>query len=288
MSVRIEREAASLSRQEWAERFRYGWRYVKKIQPDGTETLEEVPLTLEDTLHPQEGDFIPVTDLHMRDCHYLREVFEARLADDPHAVVLCDHLIDWKHPTIGSHAPDVCVFHAKRKVYRGPGTYNVTKEQAKPLLVVEVTSPENRSNDVEKKLDHYYRVGVPLFVIVDSEFARSETLPREPVLLGYRAGPTGYEAVPLDDAGRLYLPPVDLWLGIEDDHVRCYDPSGTPVGNYVEVDQAAREAEQRAEREALRRRQAEEQVESEALRRRQAEERIRELEAELRRRNEES
>jgi len=33
--------------------FRYGWRFMHRVGPDGREDLEQVPLTLEDVLHPQ-------------------------------------------------------------------------------------------------------------------------------------------------------------------------------------------------------------------------------------------
>jgi hypothetical protein len=39
--------------------FRYGWRFVRRTAEDGTESLDQVPLTLEDVLHPQENDVIP-------------------------------------------------------------------------------------------------------------------------------------------------------------------------------------------------------------------------------------
>jgi hypothetical protein len=32
--------------------FRYGWRYVKRVGPDGQETLDQIPLSLEDVLFP--------------------------------------------------------------------------------------------------------------------------------------------------------------------------------------------------------------------------------------------
>ena len=38
--------------------FRYGWRTVRRPGPNGQEVWEDVPLTLEDVLHPQEGDTI--------------------------------------------------------------------------------------------------------------------------------------------------------------------------------------------------------------------------------------
>src|SRR5262249_35101461 len=44
--------------------YRYGWRYVRVKHPDGTETFDQVPLTLEDVLFPEEGDFTVQTDWH--------------------------------------------------------------------------------------------------------------------------------------------------------------------------------------------------------------------------------
>src|SRR4051812_11009031 len=65
--------------------FRYGWRFVKRQRPDGTVDLEQVPLTLEDLLFPEEGDFAVQTDMHAEDWTYLRIVFKSRLAGDPQA-----------------------------------------------------------------------------------------------------------------------------------------------------------------------------------------------------------
>src|SRR3712207_5836999 len=90
-----------------ADPFRYGWRYVQHDRPDGTFDIEQVPLTLEDVLHPQVGDQMPHSDAHQRRLHYLRSVFEARLAGDPSAVVLDDVLIAWDTPGLKAHAPDI-------------------------------------------------------------------------------------------------------------------------------------------------------------------------------------
>ena len=70
--------------------FRYGWRFVRVTRPDGVEELDQVPLTLEDVLHPEEGDFIVQSNPHDIDRAYLRAVFEARLEDDSTAVVLSE------------------------------------------------------------------------------------------------------------------------------------------------------------------------------------------------------
>ena len=48
--------------------YRYGWRYVERWGEDGTLVVEQVPLTLEDVLHPQEGDYVIQSDAHARRC----------------------------------------------------------------------------------------------------------------------------------------------------------------------------------------------------------------------------
>jgi hypothetical protein len=45
----------------------YGYRYAQIVAADGTATLEQVPLTLDDVLFPQEGDFIVHTEGHLVD-----------------------------------------------------------------------------------------------------------------------------------------------------------------------------------------------------------------------------
>ena len=149
-----------------ADPFRYGWRYVKVTRPDGTMDFDQVPLTLEDTLYPQEEDFIVTSYGHHSDCHYLSSVLGARLVGDPSAVVLSDCRVAFV-PELRPVGPDVAVFLGVRQV-RDWGTFDAVQEGARPVLVIEVTSPETRSNDVGIKVAYYHQAGVPLYVIVDA------------------------------------------------------------------------------------------------------------------------
>jgi len=47
--------------------FRHGWRYRPVKQPDGRVEVEQIPLTLEDLLFPEEGDQTPQFPSHT-DC----------------------------------------------------------------------------------------------------------------------------------------------------------------------------------------------------------------------------
>src|SRR6516165_8904 len=146
--------------------FRYGWRYVRITQPDGTEALDQVPLTLEDVLHPELGDFIVQTDAHDNDRAYLKSVFKARLSRNRTAAVLSDCRVDWNVPGIRPLGPDVAVFFGVRR-FIDWATFDVAAEGARPILVIEVTSPETRANDIGIKVDYYHRARVPLYVIAD-------------------------------------------------------------------------------------------------------------------------
>ncbi len=252
--------------------YRYGWRYVCRTGAAGRTVWEQVPLTLEDVLHPQEGDFVIQNDAHHRRCIYLYDVFSARLAADPSAVVLSDVLIAWDVPGLKAHGPDIAVILGVRE-RKDWGTFEVADEGVRPALIVEVTSPETARLDRVTKLRQYARARVPLYIIVDTARRR-----RQPVLrlLGYRLEAAGYAPLAPDERGWLWLEPVRCWLGIQENEIVCYDEAGQPLGDYpalamaLAAEQEARNVAERAQAEAERRAEA-------------AEVRLRELEAEVRR-----
>src|SRR5579862_4374629 len=98
--------------------FPFGWRYVRVERPDGTEVLDQVPLTLEDVLHPEEGDVIPEGSTQERERTFLADVFKAKVAGNPTAVVLSDCLVDWGIPGLRAHSPDVSVIFGVENVNR--------------------------------------------------------------------------------------------------------------------------------------------------------------------------
>jgi len=280
--------------------FRYGWRYVRRPTPDDPDHLEQVPLTLEDVLHPEVGDFIVHSDRHETDRMYLTAVLRARLEPHGQAIVLSDVRVAWDVPDLRPHGPDVMVIPGLRE-RRDWSTFDVAEEGVRPALIIEITSPETRENDVVRKVAHYARAGVAQYVIVDNLGRRGE---RQLRLLDYRLVGDTYRLQPPDERGWVYLELAALWVGVEGDHVVCYTDDGTAFGDYATVvqqaaeaeararaaeEQAQREAAARAEAEALARaaaeqaRMAEEQAQREAAARAALEARLRELETELRR-----
>ncbi len=195
--------------------FRLGWRWARPGSVNGSADSEgRVPLTADDLLHPQEGDQIPENTIQERDRGYLAGALRFQLRDHPRVRVLSDCLVNWGVPGLKNHSPDISVFDDVSDPDWQGGTFWVVQQGARPLLVIEIVSPDSadakvRRNDVVIKVDHYYRAGVPLYAIIDQE---EEGGPRR--LLGYRRGRRGYLPLPLDEHGRLPLKPVGLLLGL--------------------------------------------------------------------------
>jgi Uma2 family endonuclease len=255
----MTRSAAMVTRPPRSNPWLYGYRFVKKIRRDGTMDLVQVPLTLEDVLHPQEDDHISDRPRQNLDAEYLGPIFRSRVQRLPGGLVLLDCLLNWGVPGIRNHSPDISVFNG---LTNHPGldigTFRPRNFGGRCILAMEIVSPHTRVNDVVHKFREYHQVRVPRYVIIDQE---SEGAPRE--VIGYRWTPSCYVRMRLDRRGRLLLRPLRLWLGLEDELAACWDAdTGERLGGYTQIDEARR-------------------VEHEA--RLAAEQRIRDLEAELRR-----
>src|SRR5580692_5941005 len=86
--------------------FFYGWRDVYRKDEHGRRVHEQIPLTREDVLHPQEGDHVMNGSPHDEDCIYLTNVCKARVTDQPNAAVLHDVGVYWDITELGHHSPD--------------------------------------------------------------------------------------------------------------------------------------------------------------------------------------
>jgi Uma2 family endonuclease len=228
--------------------FPHGWRYVKRVEPDGTEVVDRIALTADEALHPQEGDQVTESTLHDLWRGYLRDVFRARTADDPTIAVLSDVRVEWDRPNLPAYGPDVAVMTGVRR-QQNWRTFNIDREGASPALFVEITSPSTADADRAKKRVDYGRAGVTMYIIVDAVGGRGRPQVR---LVGHQAGETGYEVIQPNADGRLWLPVVRVFLGLEAGRPRCYDEAGRPIPDYVEqvaqiTEQAARIAELEAE-----------------------------------------
>ncbi len=225
-----------------ADRFAYGWRYVRRTLENGAEVVEQVPLTRADLLHPQEEDVILHSSEHERTCTYLQNVLEARLATDPTAVVLRDVRVAWDVPDVQPLGPDIAVILGVQ-AQKNWSTFDAAVEGVSPALIIEVTSPETRSLDLIDKVDEYDMAGVPLYVIVDLYRRRGHTRIR---LLAYHQSSDGLTPLTPDERGWFWLEPVGIWIGTQADRAVCYDAAGNPLDDYVSVSAARIAAENRA------------------------------------------
>lgn len=241
-----------------ADPFRYGWRYRQTFDADGALVIKQLPLTVEDLLHPQDGDRVTHRAEHQRRRRYLCDIFEAQLRHDPTAVVLDDVRVAWDVPDLGAHGPDIAVILGVRE-RKNWSTFDVAQEGVRPALLIEITSPETASIDRSVKLEEYEVAGVPLYVIVDGVSRRRDTTLR---ILAYELTPSGYQPVTPNERGWIWLAPVQVWIGVVDNDIVCYDRSGQALGDYRAL--AERLAAETSARSA-------------------AETRLRELEAELQR-----
>jgi hypothetical protein len=204
--------------------YRYGWRYVREMTPEGKETFRQVPLTELDVLHPQEEDFIVHTEGHNRDLVYLKVGFVAHTRHVSGRRVFCDHRIDFGVEGIEPFGPDLGVFDNVPEWDPERGTFYAAEYNAESRLVVEVTSPSTHRNDVEVKVELYRRCRVPLYVIIDRHAGQDGT---GLALWGYRLKPDdSYERVEPGEDGRLWLEAVRLWLSIEDGQAVLTDEQG--------------------------------------------------------------
>ncbi len=228
--------------------FYYGWRDINRRLPDGTLVHEQIPLTLEDCLHPQEGDYIVESDLHDHILSYFATVLRARYADDPTVLVLSDTGVYWDDPELEHQSPDDCVIFGVRQPKEEWPSFNVAEEGTRPSLIIEVVSPNTRSNDIDTKVDHYHRAKVPYYVILDRK-----RLGGEWTLISYRNTPEGYVEAPPNERGWVWLEPVGLWLGLKDNQPRLYEGTTCEeIGDYETISRFLKEQQARAEAEKAR------------------------------------
>ena len=183
-------------------------------------------------------------------------------------VVLSDCQVDFNIPGVKPLCPDVALFSGVRRRVAW-SSFNVAQEGARPGMVIEVTSPDTRSNDVGIKVDYYFRGRVPWYLIADVTI--EDEGERRIELILYRRTGRAYRRVPADDQGRVWLESVGLWLGQTRDEqggfmrLAFYDPAtGEEVGDYTAISRTLAESQERLAEEVRSRERAERRARSEA------------------------
>lgn len=230
-----------------ADPFFYGWRTVVRWQPNGSPTREDVPLTEWDVLHPQEEDHIMNNPAHRRTCAYVFGALEDTFAGRRDVAVFNDERIDWQVPGIIPHGPDVAVFDGLRSVWDPVrATFLVKEMHARPLLVIEVTSPSTRASDLNDKVVEYHWAGVPFYLIVD----RPEASRRAGTeLIGFRSTPEGFVRIAADPDRGVFIPSVRVWFRAEGDWVQCRTADGERFPERADLVAGLKVEKERAEQE---------------------------------------
>ncbi len=214
-----------------ADLYRYGWRYVKRPGTNGEDVYDQVPLTLEDVLHPQEDDVIPKNPVHNLERDYIRRACLSRLRGTARVLVLSDCLIDWGNAGINPLSPDVSVFFNVADPDMQGGTFYTARQGTWPSLVLELVSPHTRSNDITK-IDLYLQLGIPEYVMIDQQ---REDGPRS--LIHRRWEPTGWIVTPGDENGVL-LQAANVRLRLRDNRAVCFDATtGEEILDYLDLEE---------------------------------------------------
>ncbi|MBM3224647.1 MAG: Uma2 family endonuclease [Candidatus Tectomicrobia bacterium] len=265
-----------------------GWRYVSRVGPDGREIWDMVPLTEADFLDPQEGDVMPQRPEHERATRDLIDMLSAYYRDDPTYTVFHDLKMDWGIPGLQRPSPDLAVVPGVRDPQAIGGIFEVLHEGTRPVLVVEVVSPNYVDADINprKKVRIYAAAGVQEYIIFDPG-GHTDTPVR-----GYRLGRgRRYQRIALDTDGMVTSRSLGLRFGLDGTRVVVMDrhTGERLLSHLAQVEraeaeaQARLEAETRAQTEAQARLEAETRAQAEAQARAQLEAELAALRAELQR-----
>ncbi len=257
--------------------FFYGWRWVGD---------EQVPLTEEDLLDPQEGDHVSEHTWHHRVARKLGEILEELFLarGRPDVLVGGNLKILWRDPRIKRVDPDVVVIPDVDQPRKYRQSFDERKEGTRPVFALEVTSEATSRTDLSKKPGIYQRARVAEYFILDA-------LATPWALVGRRLNPaTGrYRLIRPDGEGRILAESLEVVfaIGADGQSVALVDArTGDKLPDLHASEAARRAAEERLRVAEEARRAAEERLRAAEEARRAAEE-ARRAEAEARRAAEE-
>jgi Uma2 family endonuclease len=249
----------------------------REIYDPETGTSQQVPLTLLDFLYPSDEDvgvvIMPESPIHDIWATLLAIMLRSYLAAD-HWLVLRDVIVHWGRRGAPAKAPDLAAIPGGRLPEPKQKSYRVGRDGTLPSFVLELTSAETRSVDLQEKPLLYAAVGVKEFLIID-------LLPEGKGawhLTGYRLEDTPfYHKLQPDAEGGLTFETVGLrFVAIGQERVEVYEvATGERLLTPTELMARAEAEAARAEAEAAR-------AEAEATGRIAAETRAAELATRLR------
>jgi colicin import membrane protein len=229
--------------------FHIGTRIRHTVDDHGKYQAEYIPLTLEDFIHPLEEDKFMIGIAHQELIWIIRNEVTIRFIDDPDMYIMNEVRIDWQHPTIRAHGPDLIVFRGYAP-YRGvdAGTVMVRDWKLKPQVIIEVTSPETRTADFEQKYLHYEALEIPYYLILDTAGPPDADVK----ILGFRWRRGGFQPLRLDPEFGIWVPPLDMYIQYTEDGLALWDRERQLIPPPEQAAFVIREARQEAETQRLR------------------------------------
>ena len=226
--------------------FFYGHRWVEVETADGVD-WEQVPLTEDDLLDPQEGDKVSEHTLHHQVVRWIEVMLEVLYANRGLVDVLVggNLKILWRQQPgkkrLRRPAPDVCIIPQVKDPHAYRKSFDEAKEGTRPIFVLEVTSEATDNTDKNRKPRVYERAGVEEYFLLD-------TLAKPWTLTGRRLYPkTGrYRKIQPDDDGRVLAETLEVRWGIGEDGasvVLVDERTGEELMDSLALDKARQAAE---------------------------------------------
>jgi len=205
-----------------------------------------------------DGKPMAETDVHRRELMHAILTLQEHFKAEEDVYIAGNLLLYYEEGNpLASVAPDV--FYVKGIPRGDRRTYKLWEEQVAPQVVIEFSSRSTRREDLGKKRDLYWKLGVEEYFLMDplEEYLK-------PALQGFRRGEFGYLRLVPDKDGRLLSQVWGLWLRRDGEALRLVEADTgrvlpTPIEQAARAEQEAARAEQeaaRAEQEAARAEQA--------------------------------
>ncbi|MCP4659331.1 MAG: Uma2 family endonuclease [bacterium] len=263
--------------------FRLGFRECMTTTPDGREVLEQVPLTAEDLLYPQEGDHVAQGFPHFSFLHPQADAMRRYLEKRPGIVVSSDVMLVLRHDG-KTCAPDVAVIAGHfdtSEIDSGINLRAVGGRLCFAFEAISTSAKEIEEKDLKKNQQRYAKEGVEEYFTVYPQPGRKVSN-----LVGRRLGPSRQYAEIVPDAqGRVVSKTLDLFFSIdaETQELVVVDATSGERLRISDEEEAARaEAERRLAEETAARQKAETDLEEESQARLQALAEVERLKAQLR------
>ncbi len=246
----------------------------------GEVVVEEIPLTLEILLHPDEDVQVPQGNPHYRQLYPLAQGLQRFLERRRRGWgVFSDVMVTWAQKRLPPVAPDVVIVDRIADPEAVGSSLDVAAEGCRVRAVLEVvttSSKARRAKDEKHNRKLYAAAGVEDYVLT---YPRQHRERGDPALRSFVLAGGVYRERSADAEGRFLLRSVGLRLAVGESGELVFTDvaTGERVLSWDHEEALRRSAERRAEEEAEARRDAERRAATEATARQDAERQVAEM-----------